>query len=80
MRFNTRGVAAIYKFELARTWRTLFESIASPVLTTSLYFVVFGSAIGGQIQSAGGVPYAAFIVPGLLMLTILSESLSLIHI
>ena len=74
MRFNTRGVAAIYKFELARTWRTLFESIASPVLTTSLYFVVFGSAIGGQIQSAGGVPYAAFIVPGLLMLTILSES------
>ncbi len=74
MRFNPRGVAAIYRFELARTWRTLFESIASPVLTTSLYFVVFGSAIGGQIQSAGGVPYPAFIVPGLLMLTILSES------
>lgn len=74
MRFNLRGMAAIYRFELARTWRTLFESIASPVLTTSLYFVVFGSAIGGQIQSAGGVPYSAFIVPGLLMLTILSES------
>lgn len=74
MRFNLRGVAAIYKFELARTWRTLFESIAAPVLTTSLYFVVFGSAIGGQIQSAGGVSYGAFIVPGLLMLTILSES------
>ncbi|MBW8754546.1 MAG: ABC transporter permease [Sphingomonadales bacterium] len=73
-RFNLRGVAAIYRFELARTWRTLFESIASPVLTTSLYFVVFGGAIGGQIKMAGGVPYAAFIVPGLLMLTILSES------
>jgi ABC-2 type transport system permease protein len=73
-RFNLRGVAAIYKFELARTWRTLFESIASPVLTTSLYFVVFGGAIGGQIKTAGGVPYAAFIVPGLLMLTILAES------
>jgi ABC-2 type transport system permease protein len=72
--FNFVGVAAIYKFELARTWRTLFESIASPVLTTSLYFVVFGGAIGGQIKMAGGVPYAAFIVPGLLMLTILSES------
>jgi ABC-2 type transport system permease protein len=74
MRFNLRGIASIYKFELARTWRTLFESIASPVLTTSLYFVVFGGAIGGQIKMAGGVPYAAFIVPGLLMLTILSES------
>ena len=72
--FNARGMAAIYKFELARTWRTLFESIASPVLTTSLYFLVFGSAIGGSIQTIGGVPYAAFIVPGLLMLTILSES------
>jgi ABC-2 type transport system permease protein len=72
--FNARGMAAIYKFELARTWRTLFESIASPVLTTSLYFLVFGSAIGGSIHQIGGVPYAAFIVPGLLMLTILSES------
>lgn len=74
MRFNRRGMAVIYRFELARTWRTLFESIASPVLTTSLYFLVFGSAIGGSIKTIGGVPYGAFIVPGLLMLTILSES------
>ncbi len=74
MHFNARGMAAIYTFELARTWRTLFESIAAPVLTTSLYFLVFGSAIGGSIHQIGGVPYAAFIVPGLLMLTILSES------
>jgi ABC-2 type transport system permease protein len=74
MRFNWRGLAVIYRFELARTWRTPFESILAPVLTTSLYFVVFGTAIGGRIQMAGGVPYAAFIVPGLLMLTMLSES------
>lgn len=67
---------AIYRFELARTWRTLFQSIFTPVLTTSLYFVVFGGAIGARIESAGGVPYAAFIVPGLLMLTILGESTS----
>lgn len=72
--FNFRGTWAIYRFELARTWRTLFQSILTPVLTTSLYFIVFGSAIGGKIQTAGGVPYAAFIVPGLLMLTILAES------
>lgn len=74
MRFNLRGMLAIYRFELARTWRTLFQSILTPVLTTALYFVVFGGAIGGRIESAGGVPYAAFIVPGLLMLTILGES------
>lgn len=67
-------MAAIYRFELARTWRTLFESIAAPVLTTSLYFVVFGSALGSQMSTVGGVSYGAFIVPGLLMLTILSES------
>jgi ABC-2 type transport system permease protein len=71
---NWRGMAVIYRFELARTWRTLFESIAAPVLTTSLYFVVFGSALGGQMGATGGVSYGAFIVPGLLMLTILSES------
>ena len=74
MHFNLRGTWAIYRFELARTWRTLFQSILTPVLTTSLYFIVFGSAIGGKIATAGGVPYAAFIVPGLLMLTILAES------
>jgi ABC-2 type transport system permease protein len=74
MRFNWRGLGVIYRFELARTWRTPFESILAPVLTTSLYFVVFGTAIGGKINTVGGVPYAAFIVPGLLMLTMLSES------
>lgn len=74
--FNFRGTFAIYRFELARTWRTLFQSILTPVLTTSLYFVVFGGAIGKKIDTMGGVPYAAFIVPGLLMLTILAESTS----
>ena len=74
MVFNLRGLAIIYRFELARTWRTPFESILAPVLTTSLYFVVFGTAIGGKINMVGGVSYAAFIVPGLLMLTMLSES------
>ena len=71
---NLRGVWTIYKFELARTWRTLFQSIFTPVLTPSLYFVVFGSAIGGRISEVGGVPYSAFIIPGLLLLTILAES------
>jgi len=74
MRFNLRGMVAIYRFELARTWRTLFQSILTPVLTTALYFIVFGGAIGQRIEVMGGVPYAAFIVPGLLMLTILAES------
>ena len=72
--FNARGAWSIYKFELARTWRTLFQSIFAPVLTTSLYFIVFGSAIGGQMREVGGVPYGAFIVPGLLLLTVLAES------
>ncbi|MGN6355990.1 MAG: ABC transporter permease [Novosphingobium sp.] len=71
---NWRAIWTIYKFELARTWRTLFQSIFTPVLTTSLYFVVFGSAIGGRINEVGGVPYGAFIIPGLLLLTILAES------
>lgn len=71
---NVRAIWTIYKFELARTWRTLFQSIFTPVLTTSLYFVVFGSAIGGRIDQVGGVPYGAFIIPGLLLLTILAES------
>ena len=71
---NFRAIWTIYKFELARTWRTLFQSIFTPVLTTSLYFVVFGSAIGGRINEVGNVPYGAFIIPGLLLLTILAES------
>jgi ABC-2 type transport system permease protein len=71
-----RSTWAIYTNELARFRRTIFGSLVSPVLTTSLYFVVFGAAIGGRMNSVGGVDYGAFIVPGLLMLTMLSESTS----
>ncbi|HYD69244.1 ABC transporter permease [Azospirillum sp.] len=73
---NIHAIRAIYLFELARTWRTLFQSIASPVLSTSLYFVVFGSAIGSRMQEIDGVGYGAYIVPGLIMLTLLTESIS----
>jgi ABC-2 type transport system permease protein len=73
---NLHAVRAIYLFELNRTWRTLFQSIASPVLSTSLYFIVFGSAIGGRMTNIGGVSYGAYIVPGLIMLTLLTESIS----
>jgi ABC-2 type transport system permease protein len=73
---NLRGAIAIFNNELARFFRTAFGSILSPVLTTSLYFIVFGAAMGSQIREIGGVPYGAFIVPGLLMLTLLSESTS----
>ncbi|MGO9391383.1 ABC transporter permease [Rhodoblastus sp.] len=73
---NWVGVRAIYQFELARTWRTLFQSIASPVLSTALYFVVFGSAIGSRMPPIDGVPYGAFIVPGLILLAVLTESVS----
>jgi ABC-2 type transport system permease protein len=73
---NWHAIKAIYVFELARTWRTLMQSIASPVLSTSLYFVVFGSAIGSRMAEIDGVSYGAFIVPGLIMLSILTESLS----
>ena len=73
---NFRGIIAIYVFEIMRTMRTLAQSIASPVLSTVLYFVVFGSAIGTHIPSIGDVPYGAFIVPGLIMLTILGQSVS----
>jgi ABC-2 type transport system permease protein len=73
---NLPAIRAIYLFELARTWRTLFQSIISPVLTTSLYFVVFGSAIGGRMHEVNGIPYGSFIIPGLMLLTILSESIS----
>ncbi len=73
---NTHAIKVIYKFEMLRTWRTLMQSIASPVLSTSLYFIVFGSAIGGRIQEVDGVAYGAFIVPGLMMLTLLTQSIS----
>ncbi len=74
--FNHHGVWAIYKFEIARALRTLVQSIITPVITTSLYFVVFGAAIGGRLASTGGVGYGAFIVPGLIMLALFTESLS----
>ena len=73
---NWHAVRAIYSFEMARTWRTIGQSILAPVLSTSLYFVVFGSAIGSRIQEVNGTSYGAFIVPGLMMLSILTESLS----
>ena len=76
MRFNHHGVWAIYRFEMARFGRTLFQSLLTPVLTTSLYFVVFGSAIGSRMAEVNGVPYGAFIVPGLMMLALFTESLS----
>jgi len=73
---NVHAVRAIYRFEMARTFRTLMQSIASPVLSTSLYFVVFGAAIGKRMGAVDGVGYGSFIVPGLIMLSILSESVS----
>lgn len=72
---NLIGVIALYRFELGRWFRTLGQSILAPVISTALYFVVFGSAIGGRMSAIDGVPYAAFIVPGLLMLSVLTESL-----
>src|SRR3954454_2957887 len=75
-RFNRYGTLAIYRFEMARTLRTLWQSVATPVITTSLYFVVFGAAIGGRMKEVGGVSYGAFIVPGLIMLSLLTQSLS----
>lgn len=73
---NLHGVRAIYNFEMARTWRTLMQSIFSPVLSTVLYFVVFGSAIGSRMESIDGISYGAFIVPGLVMLSLLTQSVS----
>ena len=73
---NFHAVKAIYRFEMARTWRTLFQSIVSPVISTSLYFVVFGSAIGSRIPQIEGVAYGSFIVPGLIMLSLLTQSVS----
>jgi ABC-2 type transport system permease protein len=73
---NIEGVRAIYKFEMARARRTVTQTIVSPVISTSLYFVVFGAAIGSRIQSVGGVSYGSFIVPGLVMLSLLGQSIS----
>ena len=73
---NVHGIRAIYRFEMARTFRTLTQSIASPVLSTSLYFVVFGAAIGSRMGEVDGVSYGAFIIPGLIMLSLLNESIS----
>ena len=73
---NYSAIKVIYKFEMLRTWKTLAQSIASPVISTSLYFVVFGSAIGSRIQEIEGVSYGSFIVPGLIMLSLLTQSIS----
>jgi ABC-2 type transport system permease protein len=73
---NTHGVWAIYRFEMARALRTLWQSLVTPVLTTSLYFIVFGGAIGSRMQTVGGVDYGSFIVPGLIMLSLLTQSIA----
>lgn len=75
MTFNGYGVWAIYKFEMARALRTVWQSIVTPVITTALYFVVFGSAIGSRMTEIDGVPYGAFIVPGLIMLSLFTQSI-----
>jgi len=75
MTFNGYGVWAIYRFEMARAIRTLWQSIVTPVITTALYFVVFGSAIGSRMTEIDGVPYGAFIVPGLIMLSLFTQSI-----
>lgn len=73
---NIHAIKAIYHFEMKRTFRTIMQSIASPVLSTSLYFIVFGSAIGSRMMEIDGIPYAAFIVPGLILMTVLVESIN----
>ena len=73
---NFRAIKVIYKYEMLRAWETLLQSFVSPVISTSLYFVVFGAAIGSRIQQVEGVPYGAFIVPGLMMLVLLTQSIS----
>ncbi|MEM8788858.1 MAG: ABC transporter permease [Pseudomonadota bacterium] len=73
---NFQAIRAIYRFEMARTFRTPLQSVVSPVISTSLYFVVFGSAIGSRIETVEGISYGAFIVPGLIMLSILTQSIS----
>ncbi|MEQ9562051.1 MAG: ABC transporter permease, partial [Woeseiaceae bacterium] len=76
MKLNFYAIRSIYSFEMARMRRTLFQSIATPVISTSLYFIVFGSAIGSRIAEIDGVSYGSFIVPGLIMLMLLTESIS----
>jgi ABC-2 type transport system permease protein len=73
---NGRAIWAIYRSEMARTFRTLWQSLVAPIVSTSLYFVVFGSAIGGRIQEVEGIEYGAFIVPGLIMLTVMMQSVT----
>jgi len=73
---NIHGIRAIYRFEMARTFRTLMQSILAPVLSTSLYFIVFGGAIGSRVGDIDGISYGAFIIPGLVMLSLLNESIS----
>ncbi|GJE77600.1 MULTISPECIES: ABC transporter permease [Methylorubrum] len=73
---NLPAVLAIYRFEMARFWRTALQSIVAPVIATSLYFVVFGAAIGSRVQTVDGIAYGAFIVPGLIMLSLLTQSVS----
>ena len=76
MSLNPYAIRAIYRFEMARTFRTVIQSIAAPVISTSLYFIVFGAAIGSRMAKIDGITYGAFIVPGLIMLSILTESIS----
>jgi ABC-2 type transport system permease protein len=73
--FNHHAVSAIYRFEMARALRTVLQSVVTPVVTTSLYFVVFGAAIGSRVSQVGGVPYGSFIVPGLMMLSLVTQSI-----
>src|SRR5690606_33930028 len=73
---NLTAIHAIYRFEMARWWRTFWQSIVSPVLSTSLYFVVFGAAIGSRMEDIGGVSYGAFIVPGLIMMTMITQAIA----
>jgi ABC-2 type transport system permease protein len=73
---NVHAIRAIYFFEMARTWRTLLQSIVAPVISTSLYFIIFGAAIGSRMTAIDGVSYGAFIVPGLIMLSLLTQSIS----
>src|ERR1043165_7504655 len=75
LNFNRHGVWAIYRFEMARSIRTIWQSLVTPVITTSLYFVVFGAAIGSRMTEVDGVPYGAFIVPGLIMLSLFTQSI-----